>query len=191
MIATVVYTSETGFTEKYAKWISTQLQCDCFPASDISPENLRRYGLVVYGGWVLNGKIQGLRKALPVFKGKHVVVFGVGALPSTEKVTAHLAEQNGLEDIPFFYYQGGVHFDDLTRSRRNGLKALQRGGNRGSLAKLGDEVRFFRDHYGETFDASSKAATAALVALSDQIRSQKPGLKHGVRSDVRPEKDLG
>lgn len=186
MIAAVVYTSETGFTEKYAKWISSQLACDCFPADDISSENLKRYGVIIYGGWILDGVIQGLKKARPLFRGKKLVVFGVGALPESQKRTIALASKNKLADIPFFYFTGGVHFDELTRSRRNGLKALQRGGNRGSLGKLSDEVRFFRDHYGETFDNASKSETAELVKLADELRSAKPGLKRAVRSDIRP-----
>lgn len=189
MIAAVVYTSETGFTEKYAKWISSQLACDCFPAEDISADNLKRYGVIIYGGWILDGVVQGLKKARPLFRGKKLIVFGVGALPQSEKRTIALASKNKLADLPFFYFTGGVHFDDLTRSRRNGLKALQRGGNRGSLAKLSDEVRFFRDHYGETFDNSSKSETTELVNLADELRSAKPGLKRKVRSDIRPKGD--
>lgn len=189
MIAAVVYTSETGFTEKYAKWISSQLACDCFPATDISTDSLKRYGVIIYGGWVMDGVIQGLKRSLPLFKDKKLVVFGVGALPASEKQAKFLAEKNEVADTPFFYFQGGVHFKDLTRSRRNGLKALQRGGNRGSMAKLSDEVRFFRDHYGETFDDSSKSATYELVKLADDLRSAKPGLKRAVRSDIRPVKE--
>ena len=189
MIAAVVYTSETGFTEKYAKWISSQLACDCFPADDISAENLRRYGVIIYGGWIYDGVIQGLKKFLPLVRGKKLIVFGVGALPESEKRTVALASKNKLADIPFFYFTGGVRFDDLTRSRRNGRKALQRGGNRGSLAKLSDEVRFFRDHYGESFDNASKSETYELVKLADDLRSAKPGLRRAVRSDIRPNRE--
>ena len=60
MLTAVVYTGNTGFTEKYANWVANQLKCDLFRLEDVSIDDLKQYPLVVYGGWVKGGIIQGL-----------------------------------------------------------------------------------------------------------------------------------
>ena len=38
----IIYSSQTGFTKKYATWLSEELQADCIPLKDAKKINWRR-----------------------------------------------------------------------------------------------------------------------------------------------------
>lgn len=46
----VIYGSKYGTTEKYAKWISEELNCDLFSYKSIKKDNLLNYDTIIYGG---------------------------------------------------------------------------------------------------------------------------------------------
>jgi len=46
----VVYQSASGFTEKYAQWISEALNADLFNVKKMSIETLQEYDTIVFGG---------------------------------------------------------------------------------------------------------------------------------------------
>ena len=53
----VSYKSKTGFTKRYAEWISEELEADLTDVKDI--KDVSEYDLVIYGGWILGGLING------------------------------------------------------------------------------------------------------------------------------------
>ena len=107
MLTAVVYTGNTGFTEKYANWVANQLKCDLFRLEDVTMDDLKQYPLVVYGGWVKGGLIQGLDELRGKVRGKYIV-FAVGALPKRGGDAVGFRKKNGLEDVPTFYFEGGI-----------------------------------------------------------------------------------
>lgn len=189
MVAAVVYTSGTGFTERYAKWISSQLLCDCFHMEDVSAEMLRRYKVVLFGGWVQNGVITGLKKFLPMVGEKSkLVLFGVGMLPPSETVRNGLYTRNKIaEETPLFYFQGGYRPEVLGRTRKNPLRSQVKALEKADRTHKSEEVRFFQEHMGTSFDASSKSSTAELVSLAEQLKAAKPERSRPSRSDVQPD----
>lgn len=103
----VTYQSKTGFTKKYAEWIAQALACDLKEASKVSEVEIAAYDLVIHGGWIMGGMVNGLDK-IRNFHPKKLIVFGVGF---TEKDKADLSqwkEANKLGDAPFYYYEGGT-----------------------------------------------------------------------------------
>ncbi|NGM16534.1 hypothetical protein GMI70_00660 [Eggerthellaceae bacterium zg-893] len=58
----VVYSSNTGFTERYALGLSKRLGCPCVPLKKFDKAGLHAYDRVVFGGWVMGGTITGLEK---------------------------------------------------------------------------------------------------------------------------------
>ena len=50
----VVYKSKTGFSEQYAKWIQTALNCDIIPLNQL--KTLEGYDLVIYGAGLMAGR---------------------------------------------------------------------------------------------------------------------------------------
>ena len=45
----IIYSSQTGFTKKYATWIAEELQADCILLKDAKKINLDDYENIIYG----------------------------------------------------------------------------------------------------------------------------------------------
>lgn len=81
----VLYKSKTGFSERYARWIADNLQCDLVELADFNKQSLSEYQLIVYGGGLYSGQINGIGKIkrwMKEFSDKIWVVFATGATPS-------------------------------------------------------------------------------------------------------------
>ena len=125
MSKAVFYTSETGFTKQYAQWIAAALQCPCLSAKAVSAQSVASYDTVIYGGWIMGSGITGLDKMRPMVKGK-LVVFGVGSSPKSEAVEKAIQQQNHLDGLPFFYMEGGFHFEQLGFMKKTMLKMVKK-----------------------------------------------------------------
>ena len=61
MRTVVIYKSKTGFTKKYAKWISEELSSDIFDISKVTANMLTAYDTVIYGGGLYAMGISGVK----------------------------------------------------------------------------------------------------------------------------------
>ena len=102
----VSYKSKTGFTKRYAEWISEELEADLTDVKDI--KDVSEYDLVIYGGWILGGLINGfndIKKLDP----KDLIIFAVGSTAVKDVDIKKMINENNVGDIPFFYYHGGFN----------------------------------------------------------------------------------
>ncbi len=104
----VTYQSKTGFTKKYAEWISEALEADLTEISEARKTDISQYDLVIHGGWIMGGMINGLDR-LREMSPKKMLVFGVGFTAKEEVELSKCIEINKLETIPFFYFEGGMN----------------------------------------------------------------------------------
>ena len=102
----VTYQSKTGFTKKYAEWISEELKCDLKELKSVKDVN--DYDLVIHGGWIMGGIIKGVKK-IKKLNPKKLIVFGVGLTPKKNLNIDKMIKDNKLEDTPFFYFEGGTN----------------------------------------------------------------------------------
>lgn len=111
----VLYTSLTGSTEKYAKDIASAVNGDACSLKSFKWKNIKNYSIVVFGGWIQGGTIQGLNKFLQHWdkelKGKDVILFSCGMTIPTEEGRHILIEQNLLDLYHVRYYQFRGCFD--------------------------------------------------------------------------------
>jgi menaquinone-dependent protoporphyrinogen IX oxidase len=117
----VIYKSKSGYTKKYAEWISHQLKSEIVEASKVTVETLSAYDTLIYGGGLYAVGINGVKlitKNLERFKNKQIVIFATGASTPAEKVTNDILKANftpgQLKQIRFFYLQGGFDYSKLT-----------------------------------------------------------------------------
>lgn len=108
MINSVIYTSNSGFTQKYAELIAKELSIPCYNLKEAEsgvPEGEH----IIYLGWVKANRIVGLDKA---FK-KYVpcCVCGVGLNEFSEKTVKNLTTINKTGTAPLFYLQGGFNMN--------------------------------------------------------------------------------
>lgn len=104
----VTFQSKTGFTKKYAEWIAQDVNADLKEISQVNAAEVAQYDLVIHGGWIMGGTINGLEK-IKSFNPHKIVVFGVGFTTKEEADISKYIEENKLENIPFFYYEGGMN----------------------------------------------------------------------------------
>ena len=117
----VVYKSETGFTKKYASWISEELKADIYDANEVKVDLLVKYDTIIYGGGLYASGIKGvslITSNLGQLKGKKIVVFATGASPVRTDVVDHVINSNFTEEqlkqLKFFYLRGGFNYNGLT-----------------------------------------------------------------------------
>lgn len=158
----VVYQSSTGFTAKYATWIAEALSCEAKEVKRVSAGEVSAYNCIIFGGWIMGGMISGLDKIRKMNPQK-LVVFAVGATSDNEELRNNLKTQNHLEEIPFFYMEGGINFEKMSFFPRKMLKMMGK-----SLAKKENKTEQEKEmekKFAGSFDNSDKANIEALVAL--------------------------
>lgn len=147
MKTVVTYNSKTGFTKRYAEWIAEELGCNAVRDKDIS--NITDYDLVIHGGWLMGGMINGLDK-IRKLNPKKIVAFGVG-FTKEEGYAEKVKEVNHVDDIPTFYFVGGMNPKKLNFF----LKAIVRMATKKPL---------------EADDCTSREATIPLVELVKNLQ---------------------
>lgn len=101
----VVYTSNTGFTQKYANMISDKLGLPVFSFKE-AKQNLKKQTKIVYIGWLFANAVKGFKKANKRFD--ICAVCGVG-LCDTGALVQEVRNRTHLNDnTPLFTLQGGI-----------------------------------------------------------------------------------
>ena len=128
----IVYTSQTGFTKRYAEWIAEKSQADLFNLKDVQKKKMsffEEYDAIIYAGWCMASKVVKLdwflEKAANL-KEKKLVVVAVGASPN-EAPEVDVAMNNLLtaeqkQYIKVFYCQGGINYDKMKLLSKLALK---------------------------------------------------------------------
>ena len=123
MKTVVVYTSQTGFTKKYAEWISEKANADILELKEAQKKEASffdAYDAVIYAGWCMAGKVVGsnwfFNKAVSL-KGKKLAIVAVGASPNenpqVDAAMAAMLTDEQKEYIKVFYCQGGINYDKM------------------------------------------------------------------------------
>lgn len=100
-ISAIVYTSNTGFTRRYAGLLS---RASAIPTYELDSARPAPAGAkVIYLGWLCAGGIKGLSKARKRWDVQAVCAVGMAPEYPLDK----LARENKTGDLPLFYVQGG------------------------------------------------------------------------------------
>lgn len=106
----IVYTSETGHTEAYAKLLGNKTDLPVYELKD-AKKHLPRGSNIIYMGWLFASSIKGYKKASKRYSVTAVV--GVGLCPTGE-MTREVRNAIALpESIPLFTMQGGMDHSRL------------------------------------------------------------------------------
>ena len=128
----VTYKSKTEFTKRYAEIIAKELGAEILDFKKVTAAKMSEYDVVVYGGGLYAGMINGFKKAKEMFAKssvKKLVVFATGATPNevTEKVEEvwkiNLTEEE-KETIPHFYMQAGLCYEKMSLFNRLLMKMM-------------------------------------------------------------------
>ncbi|HHT16783.1 MAG TPA: flavodoxin [Papillibacter sp.] len=174
MKTAVIYKSRYGSTEMYAKWIAEELGADSLPAGDVSPEDLEKYEVIVYGGGLYAGSVNGsalLTKNLERIKDKKLYLFTVGlydvSLPENVE-----AIRSGLEKVlppalyeklRLYHFRGGMHLSKMGFLHRFVMKMMANMLRKKPESELSDDDRLMLQNFGQDIDFTDRSAIAPLV----------------------------
>lgn len=103
MIKAILYLSNTGFTEKYARLLKNRLNLPAYSMKSSIP--LPNDSEVIYLGWIKAGFVSGYKKAAKKYKIRAVLGVGIGGDGSQ---VDNIRNANQIPDeIPVFNVQGG------------------------------------------------------------------------------------
>ena len=128
----IIYTSQTGFTKKYAQWLSDRLKADIYELKDVQKKEdafFDEYQAIVYGGWAMAGKtvkINWFFEKAKEWKNKRLAVFCVGGSPNdnpdVEKMLENMLTNEQKKYIKAFYCQGGFDYEKMNTASRLAMK---------------------------------------------------------------------
>ena len=119
----IIYSSQTGFTKRYAEWLAEELGADIITLSEAKKQKDEYFDAadaIVYGGWIMAGKIvnsEWFKRKISDWKGKRLALFCVGGSPNElSEVDATL--RNAMTDeerkyVKTFYCQGGISYENM------------------------------------------------------------------------------
>lgn len=112
----VLYTSKYGSTEAYAKEIAERVNADIFPLKKFKWKTIDQYDIVLFGGWVKAGTIEGINDFLSAdhwkrMENKSVLVFASGMSIPDKNSRTLLIESNLLDEYHIRFYQLRGSFD--------------------------------------------------------------------------------
>ena len=131
MKSIVIYNSQTGFTKKYADWITEAAGCEAVPLKKAGRVKLAEYDAVVFGSWCMAesiSKVAWFKKQLPSLAaaGKKLFVFLVGASPAEAPEVQNALRRNFTDDewsqITAVYCPGGLNYEKMGGGSRTMLK---------------------------------------------------------------------
>lgn len=106
----IVYTSNTGYTEQYAKLLGEKTGIPVYSLKEVKGK-LSEKSSVIYLGWLMAGCIKGYKKAAKLFSIAAVCGVGMGATGTQIK---DLIKTNALpSSLPVFTLQGGFDLKKL------------------------------------------------------------------------------
>lgn len=112
MIKAIIYTSNTGFTKKYADILSKEIAIPAFDLKEVG-SNINKKEEIIYMGWLMAGSIKNYKKALKKYNVKATCAVGM-ALPNKKQYSDIIKKYNMKEKL--FYLQGGYN-----KSKQKGI----------------------------------------------------------------------
>lgn len=117
----VIYTSQTGFTKRYAEWIAEAMGADCFELSVAKKKDLATYEAIIFGGWACAGsisKISWFKQNMDKWADKKLIAFCVGGSPIDNPEIDIALKRNFNESeqkkVKTFYCPGGFNYEKMS-----------------------------------------------------------------------------
>ena len=163
----VVYTSNTGFTRKYAEWIAEELDCEAVELKRADLSAIDSYDQVIYGGWVMGNIVSGYEKIKDAGI-KDLIVFCSGISVPTDTVKETIAKQNGIRKDRLFCFEGGYNPAKVGFMGKMMIKMIA-----GSLRRKKDKTT--EDlHMLATVNGADHTDRAAIAPLIEAAKEKMP-----------------
>lgn len=166
----IMYKSKTGFTEWYAKFIAKEVDGTLMDMKDVTAEKMSGYDVVVYGGGLYAGMINGYKQAKDMCEkssAKILILFATGGTPNAaakevEEIWKNNLSAEELQSIPHFYMQGGICYEKMSFSNRAIMKTMSKILNK---KKNKDSIEEgFAQAINQSYDITSEEYAKPLIS---------------------------
>lgn len=166
----IVYTSQTGFTKKYAEWLSGRLEAEVVSLDKIKKKTddfFEEADAIIYGGWVMAGKVVGsdwFIGKIENWQNKKLAMFCVGGSPAESPEVAEMMNRalpKEMQDkVKLFYCQGGIDYEKMSFFMRLTMKSFAKalGGKRST-----PEQKKAAEWISKSFDSSDEKYINPIV----------------------------
>lgn len=166
----IVYQSATGFTEKYANWLSEALGCKAVKLKKITERELSQYDTVIFGSRIHAGRIDGFDKARKLYAASgasRLILFVTGGAPAEAEAVIEKMWQDNLSaeelmNLPHFYMPGGLCYEKMSLPDRMIMKMAAK--MMSKEKNKSDAEAGFAQAIGASYDNSDIKYTQSLVA---------------------------
>ena len=126
----IIYSSKTGFSRRYAQWLTEDLGCQTIPFRNRKTIRLEEYDTILLFGGLYAGQMSGLKwlkKQLPALGGRRVAAVPVGCAPMENPGLPENMEKlfGDAPQIQGFYCQGGLDYEHMGAVDRAMMSALR------------------------------------------------------------------
>ena len=165
----IIYTSQTGFTKKYAQWLAGEMSADIYDLKDAKKKADSFFGgyeAIVYAGWCMAGSVVKIKWFLDKaagWKGKRLAVVAVGGSPNgnpeVETALKKILSDEQRQYIKAFYCQGGFNYEKMNGASKLAMKMFV-----SALKKKKDEKsRQMAEYISTSYDISDKKFIGPVV----------------------------
>ena len=187
MSTAIVYCSQTGFTERYARWLAEELGTRAVPFAERTSSSVANAKTLVFLGWFHAGGLKGARWLREVMDGRperRYVVMGVGAYPmpseewpksETDAAFEHAFPSDRYPDLARFYCQGGFDFDRLCTLDKLAMAGVLPHAGQGGRDRPAHRLRARRHARGLRRHAARVPAAGARAPALDGVATIHTG----------------
>lgn len=144
MKAVIVYNSRSGFSKKYANWLSYQTEIEAFDFKD--KPDVSKYDTVIFASWVKNGRLKKFSYLIDnQLKDKTKIILAVGIINNKNVIKRFVRDHQAYVD-EIFYVPGGLDYSKLNFFDKKILKTVA-----GSMIKADKDADYARLLY-KSFD---------------------------------------
>ena len=163
----ILYTTNTGSTERYAKMLAEKTGLSAYPLDDAPvPAGAE----ILYLGWVMASGVKGYKKAAKKYKVAALCGVCMGA---TGSQLAELRKANAVpESVPVFSLQGGFDVSKLHGMYRFMMNAMIKASGKG-LANKADRTPEEDDMLDMMLHGGNRVKEGNLKAVLDWYNAQK------------------
>ena len=174
----IVYTSQTGFTKRYAEWLAERVHADLITLQEAQKKDgsfFSEYDAMVYAGWAMAGsvvKVKWFLDKMAAWKEKRLAILVVGGSPNdnpdVDVMLGKLLTEEQRQYVKAFYCQGGIDYDKMKGPSKVAMKMFA-----SALKKQKDEKsRQVGEYVSKSYDISDvKFLDPVIAYLQGEARS--------------------
>ena len=167
----IVYTSQTGFTQRYAEWLAEEMKADILNLKEAQKKDEKyfdSYDAIIYGGWAMAGtvtKVKWFLDKASSWEDKRLALFCVGGCPNDspdiEEMFNKTLNDNQKKHIKTFYCQGGFNYEKMNAPSKMAMKMFVSSQKR-KKNQTEDEKKMV-EMISSSYDISDKKFIAPIV----------------------------